>query len=96
MTRPLALSFTGLGLAGLLLTTVPTGMSIGANGAAATVELARTTVAVEPAPPMIGAIDTLDEPVQADPLPGISIGLLTIGAALFVVRRAARTRNGVR
>jgi hypothetical protein len=96
LTRPLALSFTGLGLAGLLLMAVPTGMSIDANGAAAPVELDRTMVAAEPAAPIAGAVATLDEPASTDPLPGLSIGLLTIGAALFVVRRAAHTGNGVR
>ena len=96
LTRPLALSFTGLGLAGLLLTAVPTGMSIGTNGAAAPVELDRTMVAAESAAPTAGASDPANEPGSTDPLPGLSAGLLAIGAAMFVVRRAARTRNGVR
>jgi hypothetical protein len=95
LTRPLALSFTGLGLAGLLFTAVPGGMSMGASGGAAPADL-RPTIASETQLPIVGATDTHDEPVQADPRPGLSIGLLTIGAALFVVRRTARSLNRVR
>jgi len=48
LTRPLALSFTALGLIGLLLTTIPVGLSMGSAGA--TTELGRTTNAVAPEP----------------------------------------------
>jgi hypothetical protein len=96
LTRPLALSFTGLGLAGLLLTAVPAGPSMGASGATTPAELNRTMIAVETPPPMSGATDTRDEPVPADPLPGLSIGLLAIGSSLLAVRRVARHVNAVR
>jgi hypothetical protein len=48
LTRPLALSFTALGLVGLLLTTIPAGLSMGSAGAS--IELDRTTVAAAPEP----------------------------------------------
>ncbi|HEV8281250.1 MAG TPA: hypothetical protein VGQ02_05290 [Candidatus Limnocylindrales bacterium] len=104
LTRPLALSFTSLGLAGLLLTAVPAGLPMGAAGAAAP-ELDRTMVAAGslaplstvPQPPTIGgATAARDEAAPPNPLPGLSFGLLTIGAALFVVRRVARGVGGVR
>jgi hypothetical protein len=49
LTRPLALSFTALGLIGLLLTTIPLGLPMGSAGAAPA-ELDRTTVAAAPDP----------------------------------------------
>lgn len=96
LTRPLALSFTGLGLAGLLLTTVPAGLSMGAGSAAAPTELNRTMIAAQTPPPIAGAADVRDEPVPADSLPSLSIGLLAIGAALFATRHVARRVNEVR
>jgi hypothetical protein len=48
-TRPFALSFTALGLVGLLLTAIPAGLPMGAAGAAST-EYGRTTVAGAPEP----------------------------------------------
>jgi hypothetical protein len=104
LTRPLALSFTSLGLAGLLLTAVPAGLPMGAAGAAAP-ELDRTMVAAGPLaplstvpqPPTIGpATAARDEAAPTNPMPGLSLGLLTIGAALFVMRRVARGVGGVR
>jgi hypothetical protein len=99
LTRPLALSFTGLGLAGLLLTTVPAGLSMGASGAAgpaAPAELHKTMASPKTPSPVAGPTDARDEPMPADPLPGLSIGLLAIGAALFAMRHVARRVNGVR
>jgi anti-sigma factor RsiW len=96
LTRPLALSFTGLGLAGLLLTAVPAGLSMGASGVAAPAELHKMSIAAETPLPMAGATDARDESVPADPLPGLSIGLLAIGTSLLAVRRMARHVNGVR
>lgn len=48
LTRPLALSFTALGLIGLLLTTIPVGLPMGSAGAST--ELDRTTIAAAPEP----------------------------------------------
>jgi hypothetical protein len=96
LTRPLALSFTGLGLAGLLLATVPAGLSMGASGAATPPELHTTMIAPETPSPVAGATDVRDERMPADPLPGLSMGLLAIGAALFATRHVARRVNGVR
>ena len=96
LTRPLALSFTGLGLAGLLLTTVPAGLSMGASSAAAPAELNETMIAVQTPSPVAGTTDMRDQPMPADPLPSLSIGLLAIGAALFATRHVARRVNEVR
>jgi hypothetical protein len=96
LTRPLALSFTGLGLAGLLLTAVPAGLSMGASSAAAPAARHTMVIASETQSPMAGTADMRDEPIPADPLPSLSIGLLAIGAALFATRHVARRVNGVR
>jgi hypothetical protein len=48
LTRPLALSFTALGMIGLLLTTIPVGFSMGSAGAST--ELSRTTLPAAPEP----------------------------------------------
>jgi hypothetical protein len=101
LTRPLALSFTSLGLVGLLLPAVPAGSSMSAGSAAAPAELNRTMVTAESpapgattmAPPSDMAGTTAhvrDRAEPPDPLPSLSIGLLAIGAALFAVRRVAR------
>lgn len=102
LTRPFALSFTGLGLAGLLLTAVPAGLPMGAAGAAPQVELNGARVASESAPPTSTvsapdpAIDIRDEVRPPNLLPGLSVGLLMIGAMIFTVRRVARRVEGVR
>jgi hypothetical protein len=96
LTRPLALSFTGLGLAGLLLTVVPADLSMGASSAAAPAELHEMAIAAGSPRPMAGTIDARDESVPADPLSAPSIGLLALGTSLLAVRRVARRVNGVR
>jgi hypothetical protein len=112
LTRPLALGFTTLGLAGLLLTTVPAGAPFGAGAAAAPTELDRTmAAAASEAPPATGlalpstgpglVADARDAARPIDLLPNLSIGLLSIGllsigAALFGLRRVARIVNRVR
>jgi hypothetical protein len=101
LTRPLALSFTSLGLVGLLLTAVPAGLPLSAGGAAAPAELDATKVTDASPIPLASAMAAPshtagtttrvhDQAERANPLPGLSIGLLTLGAALFVVRRVAR------
>jgi hypothetical protein len=101
LTRPLALCFTSLGLVGLLLTAVPAGFPMGAGGAAAPAELNATKVTVEsPAPSAAtmttpsdtaGTILRMDAPTERpNPLAGVSVGLLALGAALFAARRLAR------
>jgi hypothetical protein len=104
LTRPLALSFTGLGLAGLLLTAVPAGLPMGAAGGAAP-EQDRTMVAAGSAAPLSTAAQppntepatgAHDGAAPPNPWPGLSFGLLTIGALLFAVRRVARRVEGVR
>ena len=103
ITRPLALSFTGLGLAGLLLSTVPSVLPFASAGAAP-YEISRTTVHAAPgaamAPPTDAPItdvaDAPGTPAPASALPGVSIGLLGMGAAILLVRRVARGVDGMR
>jgi hypothetical protein len=93
VTKPLAVAFTGLGLAGLLLTAVPLGMSGAAIAEASALVVVDTVrVAVEPAPrPMPHAPDMAATADQS--LTVLSIGLLGAGGALFAVhRRASRAR----
>jgi len=102
LSRPLALSFTGLGLAGLLLTAVPAGLPMGTAGAATPVELdgayvaGASTAPISMIPAPAPATDVREEAGLPNPLPGLSIGLLMIGAALFTLRRVARRVEGVR
>jgi hypothetical protein len=101
LTRPLALSFTTLGLVGLLLTAVPAGLSMSAGSAGAPAELNSTKVTDASAAPLATGIaapsvtagttaPVRDHAEPPNPLPSLSIGFLTLGAALFAVRRVAR------
>ena len=104
LTRPLAIGFTTVGLAGLLLTTAPAVLPLvaGATGAssAATIDLDRTASSPQPEGPVtitLGA-DPAAPPreangneVVADSASTmlVSASLLAIGAGLFAVRRIA-------
>jgi hypothetical protein len=102
ITRPLAISFTGLGLAGLLLSTVPSILPMGSAGAS--VELSGTTAAAVPGAPLstdparvttvVG--DLADTGAPGSPVPAVSVGLLGIGSAIFLARRVARRPEGMR
>lgn len=81
VTRPLALSLTGLGLSGLLLTSIPVG-SFGAATAGA--------------PASVNAEDRAAAPADDDPLVGLSAALLAAGGAVFLLRRVAPRAGGVR
>jgi hypothetical protein len=94
VTRPLALSFTGLGLAGLLLTAVPLGTSGATSGeASAQVDVPMVRAEGEPSTPAVS--DSHDQ-VGVEPLAVLSIGLLGAGGALFVGRRRARRSGAMR
>ena len=104
VTRPLARSFTGLGLAGLILSTVPSVSPMGSAGAAP-VELGRApapTVGPVPSLPSDAAgsaVATAHLPDTTEPassLPGLSVGMLGIGTAIFIVRRVAHHPERVR
>lgn len=98
ITRPIALTCTGLGLAGLLLSTVPFDPSDGAAGAQAAASEAppeRILIAGEPANP-IATDQRLRQPTATTPLTGLSIGLLAAGGAVFTARRIAPRLGGVR
>ena len=98
ITRPIAVTCTGLGLAGLLLTTVPFGdfgRAGGAQSAASEAPPERILIAGEPATP-IDKDQRLQHPAAAMPLTGLSIGLLAAGGAVFTARRIAPRLGGVR
>lgn len=94
LTKPLAVSFTGLGLAGLLLTTVPLGMSPAATAeASAPIAMDTVRAAGEPAPSTTPDM-TQGATAGDEPLTILSIGLLGAGGALFAVhRRSSRART---
>jgi hypothetical protein len=101
ITRPLALSFTGLGLAGLLLTAIPATFPMATGAAPA--EDARTMSAGAPAasaPPGAPGWEVPGDSGASNPapvvLPGLSMGLLLIGGAIFAVRRVASRMEAVR
>ena len=92
VTRPLALSFTSLGLVGLLLTAVPVGSSGAATSeATAPVDMHTVSVAGGTATPTRGS-----EPMTPDhgdaPLVVLSVGLLGTGGGIVVLRRRAAGR----
>jgi hypothetical protein len=94
-SRPLAVSFVGLGLAGLLLTTVPLGMSGATAEASAPTDVDNVRVAAQPAPPPMP--DAPDMAPTADGrLSILSISLLGAGGALFVVRRRTSRARAMR
>jgi hypothetical protein len=94
-TRPLALSLTGLGLSGLLLTAIPAGTFGGATGGQAASVTPEVDVAAGPMATM-GAEQRLASPTDDDPLAGLSAALLAAGGAMFLVRRVAPRISGVR
>jgi hypothetical protein len=111
LTRPLAIGFTTLGLAGLLLTTAPTLLPLvgGATGANSVAAIGVDRVASSPQPgglvPSALGADPATPPreangneVAADPSPTmlVSAGLLAIGGGLFAVRRIAGHRRWMR
>jgi hypothetical protein len=101
ITRPIALTCTGLGLAGLLLTTIPFGTIDGAGGAPAAASEAPAEVPYdvhilgEPAPP-VASDKRVRHPAATTPLAGLSIGLLAAGGAVFAARHIAPRLGRVR
>ena len=111
-TRPLAIGFTTLGLAGLLLTAAPTLSMLASAGAAPAASEKLFAIMGQPGegtahPPGAGtsAPGTSDLPgdVRAQPgtadqdsTLGLSLGLLAIGGGLFAVRRITGRGRRVR
>jgi hypothetical protein len=93
VSRPLAASFTGLGIAGLLLTTIPLGAAGGAPTAAPIEAQTHTTGGDRPA--RGGDQHTMDV-VEANPATCLSAGLLGVGGAVFGLRRLAGRARAVR
>jgi hypothetical protein len=94
ITRPIALACTGLGLAGLVLTTMPVGPA-GATSDATGEGQPRVFITREPAYADTRA-ERVPEAAVPDPLTGFSLGLLAGGGAVFAVRRIAPRLGGVR
>lgn len=94
VTRPIAVACTGLGLAGLVLTTLPLG-SAGAPSDATGESRSTVYITGEPTSPDAQPEGVLEHAVH-DPMTGVSIGLLVGGGAVFAVRRIARRLGGVR
>jgi hypothetical protein len=88
VTRPLALGFTGLGICGLLLTNLPLGS---AGGMAISATPYEVDIASRP---VLGEDTPIAIEETPDPTTVISIGSITIGGALFALRRiATRTKR---
>ena len=103
LTRPLAIGFTTLGLAGLLAATIPTVLPLGAGSGAAPASASAETT--EATPDVAGGFHQMirpegepaspsTTPVPATPLDGppiaviaLSSGFLIIGGGLFAIRR---------
>ena len=111
LTRPIAIGFTTVGLAGLLLTAGQTLLpSVGGAvwaGSAASAPLDREAASAAPADDPFIALGV--EPTAPQPVPAVmeaeddpastavfSTGLLGIGLGLFAVRRIAGARHRVR
>jgi hypothetical protein len=98
ITRPIAVTCTGLGLAGLLLTTAPFGAFDGAGGAQSAGGEAppeRILIAGEPTTP-IAKDQRVQQPAATTSLTGLSIGLLAAGGAVFMARHIAPRLGRVR
>jgi hypothetical protein len=112
LTRPLAVGFTTLGLAGLLLTAAPfVGPSAGSAGSSEVTPMMGFGAAAGPSeqPSDVGSSPGAGdsslpaqakrvEPVVADPSStlALSIGLLAAGGGLFAARRLAAGRGRMR
>jgi len=98
VSRPLAISFTTLGLAGLLLTAAPSFLPMAAS-APATESVLPDTVMITKVPGTQGGMG--DVPVSQDEAGSVPpflpwLGLLAVGGGLFAVRRVAGYRRTVR
>jgi hypothetical protein len=98
ITRPIAVTCTGLGLAGLLLTAVPIGAFDALGGASSAASEAPPEIFItgEPALPPVAKEARKEDPATMTPLTGLSIGLLAAGGAVFAVRRIVPRLGRVR
>ena len=103
VTRPLAVGFTALGLAGILVTTVPGLLSLGTSTRAApSVELGAAGAGAS-APPKLGTPSTspprdavAEAVIDGSSTLVVSGGLLGVGGSLFVMRWIARSERRMR
>jgi hypothetical protein len=94
LSRPLALGFTTVGLAGLLLTAASAPLVRDATSAEPS-EVPFVALGVEPtaAPPERLLIDSAEDPA---PMLAVSAGLLGVGIGVFAARHVADRRRRVR
>jgi hypothetical protein len=96
-TRPLAIGVTTIGIAGLLLTAVPTFLPMAASDKAAPEGHRDTTFAITGGPS--APADPVEEPsMEAQTLSPVLpwLGLLAVGGGLFAARRVAAHGRPVR
>lgn len=99
ITRPLAASLTGLGLAGLLLTAIPFGAPAGSGTASIEATPYTVDVAAGSPAPAHGRQAHAPAPDSGSGVPSIIVlsgGLLGAGTGLFVARRVLGGRRAVR
>ena len=109
LTRPLAIGLTTLGLAGLLLTALPTTLLTSGSGAGAAPDREFAAAAASGAPGTVtpeatdGDVSKAPVEVQADPATAdasatlaLSIGLVAAGGGLFAIRYIAAHGRPVR
>ena len=101
VTRPLAIGFTTLGLAGLLLSAAPS-LAPGLGSAAAPLQedlrvgpASGSALVIDPSPAP-GASSTAPTAPDRSLTPIVSAGLLAIGGGLFAARRIASRSRRVR
>jgi hypothetical protein len=96
VTRPLAVSFSTLGLVGLLLTTVPSFLPMAGSGATSTEADAKvfTITAGPAASPAPADVPSVDVETLSPMVPWL--GLLAIGGGLFAARRVAAHGRPIR
>ncbi len=93
VTRPLAVGLTGLGIVGVLMTSIPLGATSGSAASSQSVEMMNGndpsgTPAIDH---RAGGDETAPNPVVL-----ISVGSIAVGGSLFVLRRFASRSSRVR
>ena len=93
VSRPLAIGFTGLGLAGLLLTSVPLGAVGGSAAISPPVEIMSAT---DPPGQPAGDQRVGGDPTAPHPVVLVSVGSIALGGTIFALRRVASRSRRVR
>jgi hypothetical protein len=93
VTRPLAIGFTGLGLVGLLLTSIPLGAVGGSAASSPPVEVMSAT---EPSGSPARDQRVVGDATAPNPVVVVSVGSIALGGSIFALRRVASRSNRVR